>query len=187
MANVFDLGPLKSRLKPETSFKNEKKRRPEAAVAVVIDPRLEGGSLLLIKRKERQGDPWSGQIAFPGGHKSLGDTSFLETAIRESMEEVGVQLRDHEFLGGLSPMYSRARSVLVAPFVFSLKSSVNVRLNEEVEESFWVPLRELSGMDARKSEVRDQEGKLTVDSYVYEGHVIWGLTFRILNILLNRL
>jgi 8-oxo-dGTP pyrophosphatase MutT (NUDIX family) len=140
----------------------------------------------LIRRQDREGDPWSGQVAFPGGYKSTNDAALLETAIREASEEVGIELREHEILGVLPPAYSRTRRVLVAPFVFQLKKDVAVRLNEEVAESFWVPLNELLRIRTTTSQVPVQQGRLTVDSYVFDDHVIWGLTFRIVNILLNK-
>lgn len=140
----------------------------------------------MIKRTEREGDPWSGQMAFPGGHKAVGDQTFLETAVREAQEEVGIQLREHELLGALPLVSARSGRVSVAPFVFQLKKNVLVRSNEEVAESFWVPLNTLSELKMNKCEVHVDDGDLTVDSYTCYGHVIWGLTFRIINILLGR-
>ena len=187
MNGTFDIGSLKRRLKPVTSsLESRNEERPGAAVAIIIDPKREGASILLIKRTERQGDPWSGQIAFPGGHKSGSDRTSLETAIREASEEVGIHLIDHDVLGVLPFVYSRTRRVLVAPLVFQLRSDVIVHLNEEVAESFWVTLSDLSKIKVTKSKVEVEEGKLTVDSYVYGDRVIWGLTFRIINLLLNK-
>jgi 8-oxo-dGTP pyrophosphatase MutT (NUDIX family) len=159
---------------------------PQAAVAIIIDPKNQGGSLLLIRRRERQDDPWSGQVAFPGGHKSLGDRDLLETAVREASEEVGIDLAKHEMLGALQSAYSHTRRILVAPFVFQLKTDITLRLNQEVAESFWVPLDALSKMASTKSEVFVEKSRLLVDSYVCDSHVIWGLTFRIINTLLDR-
>jgi hypothetical protein len=76
--------------------------------------------------------------------------------------------------------------VLVAPFVFQLNSDVAVRMNDEVAETFWVPLQELSTIRSTRSEVRVEAGTLDVDSYLLDGRVIWGLTFRIIRSLLNR-
>lgn len=187
MRDGFDIESLKRRLLPEgLLLKSGKLGLPVAAVAIIINPKDQGGSVLLIKRTERQGDPWSGQMAFPGGHKAENDQTFLETAVREAREEVGIQLREHELLGVLPLVYTRSRHVVVAPFVFQLKTDVRIQLNEEVAESFWAPLSELEEVKVSKSEVHVEEGNLTVDSYIYRGHVIWGLTFRIINILVNR-
>lgn len=157
-----------------------------AAVAIIINPNDRGGSILLIRRSERVGDPWSGQVAFPGGHRARDDRDPLATAIREALEEVGINLRGHELLGQLPVMYSRSRRVPVAPYVFQLKANVKVQSNDEVAESFWIPLSTLNRINVVRTEVRVEEGKLNVDAYLYNGKVIWGLTFRILNVLLNR-
>ncbi len=186
MTGTFDLELLRRRIR-EGSFPPESKEdQPVAAVAVIINPKDRGGSVLLIKRTERVGDPWSGQIAFPGGHKAPDDRDFLETAIREAKEEVGVELREHELFGHLPLVYARTRRVQVVPYVFELRTSAMIRPNEEVSDSFWAPLDSLNKIKATKTEVEVEEGKLSVDAYIYDEHVIWGLTFRIINILLGR-
>jgi hypothetical protein len=70
--------------------------------------------------------------------------------------------------------------------VFRLKSTVSIQVNEEVADAFWIPLSDLEGLEAESREVRVNEGTLSADSYVVAGHVIWGLTFRIINLLLDR-
>ena len=91
---------LRGRLLPaDTDIESKEEHPPEASVAVIIDPFQLGGSLLLIRRSERDRDPWSGQIAFPGGRRTPGDRSFLATAIREANEEVGIELTQHTVLG----------------------------------------------------------------------------------------
>jgi len=181
------LEQVKQRIRPVSSAPvSQNGGLPEAAVAVIIDPRNQEGSLLLIRRRERQADPWSGHVAFPGGHRSVGDRDLLETATREALEEVGINLAEHELLGVLPNMYAHTRRILVAPFVFQLKSEVAIRMNQEVAESFWVPLVELFRNPSTKSDVSAENSRLLVDSYVYGGNVIWGLTFRIINTLLER-
>ena len=187
MASIFT-DSFRSRLLPAESDlgTGSEGHPPDAAVAVIIDPLRLGTSLLLIRRSERSGDPWSGQIAFPGGHKATDDRTFLETAIREANEEVGIPLEQHTVLGVLPLMYARSRRVRVAPFVFLLRKSVQIRTSLEVADTFWAPVSELAGSTVIRSDVQVEEGKLTVDSYSYGGNVIWGLTFRIINILLGK-
>jgi hypothetical protein len=74
----------------------------------------------------------------------------------------------------------------VLPVVFQLKSEISIHANTEVTETFWVPLSDLEKLEIGNREVKVEEGGLTVPSYEYEGHVIWGLTFRILNLLLDK-
>jgi 8-oxo-dGTP pyrophosphatase MutT (NUDIX family) len=183
----LEIQSIRQRLKADVSVSaSQGSSEPIAAVAIVINPGRDNGSVLLIRRRDREGDPWSGQVAFPGGHKSPNDQTLLHTAIRETAEEVGIQLKEDLMLGALPPVCSLSRRVLVAPFVFQLEREVSVQLNEEVAEAFWAPLRELSKIEPSPSLVMGQQGSLQVDSYICEGHVIWGLTFRIINMLLGR-
>ena len=185
MSNTFDPQLLRQRLSPVNSdVTSGKDHPPETAVAVIIDPQ-HGGSMLLIRRTERESDPWSGQIAFPGGHKASSDRTLLDTAMRETDEEVGIALRQHEILGALPPVRSLTRRISVAPFVFLLKEREEIRRNVEVADAFWIPLRDLAGSVIVKSEVQMDNVRDLTDSYVYRGNVIWGLTFRIINILLD--
>jgi 8-oxo-dGTP pyrophosphatase MutT (NUDIX family) len=182
----FNLSSLRNRLVPQNSVRRPEEEPVVAAVAIIINPNDQGGSVLFIKRTERKGDPWSGQIAFPGGRKSPVDKGLAETAVRETREEVGIELTGHELLGHLPIVTTRSRRMRVLPFVFQLKSIVNIRVNEEVADAFWVPLGDLEGLEAESREVRVDQGTLSADSYVVGGRVIWGLTFRIINLLLNR-
>jgi len=184
LTGTVDLDSLKKRLRREPSASESDQGEPVAAVAIIINPNDRGGSILLIRRTERVGDPWSGQVAFPGGHKDHADRDLLATAIREAQEEVGIDLQEHELLGQLPVMLSRTRRV--ASYVFQLKADVVVQSNDEVAESFWVPLSTLNGIIVSRSEVRVEEGRLDVEAYVCDGNVIWGLTFRIINMLLDR-
>jgi 8-oxo-dGTP pyrophosphatase MutT (NUDIX family) len=186
VTDTFDLESLRRRIREGNPPPESKENSPVAAVAIIINPNDRGGSILLIKRSERVGDPWSGQMAFPGGHKAPSDRNFLETAIREAHEEVGVDLQEHELLGQLPLVYARTRRVQVAPFVFQLKTGVCVRSNEEVLEKFWVPLSIFESSEVNRTEVKVDEGKLNVEAYIYGGNTVWGLTFRIINILLDR-
>lgn len=187
LSSSFDIGSLKQRLGDANSAAGfENINEPVSAVAIIINTNRGTASILLIRRRDRQGDPWSGQIAFPGGHKSNEDQTLLQTAIRETSEEVGINLRDHELLGALPVIYSRTRRMPVLPFVFGLRVDSQVRLNDEVAESFWVPLQDLASVGSSTSEVEVEQGKLRVECYVYDEHVIWGLTFRIINVLLNK-
>jgi len=182
----FNPESLRNRLLPPNSFRESGEGPPVAAVAIIINPNDRGGSVLFIKRTERRGDPWSGQIAFPGGRKSPIDKGLAETVVRETLEEVGIQLTGHELLGSLPVVTTRSRRMRVLPFVFQLKSTVNIHVNEEVADAFWVPLSDVEGLEVESREVRVDECILSADSYVVAGRVIWGLTFRIINLLLDR-
>ncbi len=186
MTGTFDLELLRRRIREGSFTPESKETSPVAAVAIIINPEDRRGSVLLIKRTERLGDPWSGQVAFPGGHKAPEERDFLETAVREANEEVGIELREHELLGHLPLVRAHTRRIHVVPYVFELKANVVIRPNEEVSESFWAPLSFLDKIKATKTQVEFEGGRMNVDAYIYDEHVIWGLTFRIINILLGR-
>ncbi|MFL5555271.1 MAG: NUDIX hydrolase, partial [Gemmatimonadaceae bacterium] len=104
--------------------------------------------LLFIKRAEYPGDPWSGQIAFPGGREESRDGSLAETAIRETREETGIDLaREGLMLGSLDdlrPRTTRLPPVVVRPFVALLDRQDPLMLSNEVALAFWVPFGALS-------------------------------------------
>jgi len=150
-------------------------------VAVVF--RRSGGreEVLMIERAERVGDPWSGQVAFPGGKVEAFDGSFEEAAARETEEEVGIRLGASSFLGYMSSVKARTRDITVVPCVFELTEDATPTLSGEVVSTFWLPLAELLSGESR-SVYSPERGDMTgFPSFVYEGHVIWGLTERILS------
>ena len=157
-----------------------------AAVAAVVRARSDSAEMLFIKRVERTGDRWSGQVAFPGGRKDDSDDSLQRTAIRETWEEIGVDLvAIGEPLGVLSdvaPMSPILPPLAVRPFVFAAPAVVDVGLGHEVAEVFWIPLDVLLDEGSRvQTEVALPEGSRRVDAIVYSGHVIWGMTYRIIS------
>ena len=89
-------------------------------------------------------------------------------------------------LGVLPSVYARNHRIRVAPFVFQLKRTVKLRPNMEVAAAFWVPVNELVHSKVVRSKVRVGARELTVDSYIVGENVIWGLTFRIIRILLGK-
>ncbi|HXG29566.1 MAG TPA: CoA pyrophosphatase [Nevskiales bacterium] len=162
-----------------------------AVVAVVLreDARL-GPCVLVMRRAQRSGDPWSGHMSFPGGRIDKGDRSGFHAAIREALEETGLQLREDEYVGRLSDVVTRRHErpvpMLVSPFVFRLAREPSWALNHEVVETLWVPLDFLADA-ANRSELRWRVGPLNLrlPAYVYEGRTIWGLTLLMLKELIR--
>ena len=154
-----------------------------AAVAIMLRDGDQGEGLeaLFIHRAARAGDTWSGQIAFPGGRREPTDTDLRTTAVRESREEIGVDLTAAEPLGVLDDVYPRTPvlpPVVVRPFVFGVAERPPITLSAEVQDAFWVSLRELTAPGAR-GDVR------SLPAYVVGNHTIWGMTERILTNLLT--
>lgn len=160
-----------------------------AAVAVVLTP--DPDSILLIRRAERAGDPWSGHMALPGGRREPGDQSLLATVIRETAEEVGVDLSHDHLAGQLDDVVPRTPvlpPIAVRPFVFLPPSRPGLVLNPEVASARWIPLNDLLRPDAYHSvrlEVAGQSRE--VPAYQLDDAIVWGMTERILTGLLGRL
>lgn len=161
-----------------------------AAVALLLvdrGPASEGPALLLIRRAERAGDPWSGQMGLPGGRRDAEDADLVATAIRETAEEVGVRLPPSSLLGSLDDVAPRTPvlpPVAVRPFVFRLPAAPVLTPNPEVAATAWVPLGDLLAPGARRSvEVQIRGESRVVPAYVTPEGIVWGMTERILSLL----
>ena len=166
-----------------------------AAVAVVLRETAEL-ELLLIQRAISQRDPWSGHMALPGGRFSPGDRSLVSTAIRETAEETGLILDPGERLLGsldpLSPSTRRLPPLVIAPFVFGVEETVTVVPDpREVQAALWVPLSHLQDPATRQVvEIPLPEGPIPFPAFQLGQrgeHVVWGLTYRILDRFLRRI
>jgi 8-oxo-dGTP pyrophosphatase MutT (NUDIX family) len=164
-----------------------------AAVAVILRERESELQALFIRRAEHPLDPWSGQMAFPGGRQDPGDVDLLATALRETAEEVGVDLaRSGELLGALDEVRAMARmrpmDLVITPYVFRLCEPVEPVLNLEVRSVHWVPLPVLSGPEHRSTHPYEHAGaQLRFPCVQWEGLVIWGLTYRMCTSLFERM
>ena len=119
------------------------------------------GKVLLIKRAENPKDPWSGQIAMPGGRVEPGETC-EQAAVREALEEVGKTPENLIFIGMFQPLN---RPVIVYAYM-SCSEQFEPKINqEEVSEAFWFSLDLVKGNE---------------NQIKFENHVIWGMTLRIL-------
>jgi len=131
-----------------------------AAVVLILN---NNAKILIIKRKERVGDPWSGHMALPGGRRK-GNEDCKETAIREAIEEVGIRPTIIEELGIYSP--KSFSELKVKAFLGYYNGSEELKINkDEVEIALWIDPKELI----------EDNGK-----FLYKNYVIWGMTYRIL-------
>ena len=157
--------------------------RPEAAVAILLRPR-DQIELLLIRRAERDGDPWSGHIALPGGRRSPTDIDLSATAFRETHEETGIHVASSgAVLGRLDDLVTPGRlpPVVISPFVAAVPADTRVSPDPaEVVDAAWIPLSTFRD-PAAASELRIQRGgeTLTFPTIVHDDYVIWGLTHHI--------
>jgi 8-oxo-dGTP pyrophosphatase MutT (NUDIX family) len=162
-----------------------------AAIALVLRPGVGVGmdgdpELLMIKRAEAEGDPWSGHVACPGGRMEPGDHDLEQTAIRETWEETGVDLaRDGQVFGALDDISPRTPSlppIIVRPFITVVKPELEIVQSSEVAEAFWVPLaalRERAAWGTAMVAVRGY-GERQVTAFRHGDYTVWGLTERVL-------
>jgi 8-oxo-dGTP pyrophosphatase MutT (NUDIX family) len=157
-----------------------------AAVALLLRPAAAGPELLLIHRAEREGDPWSGHVALPGGRAAPDDASLAATAARESREEVGIDpAAAGRLLGALDdlvPRSARLPSIGVSPYVFAVPAGTEAVPNHEVQAAVWVGVDELLDPGAVTEHLYELGGGLTTafPAFGARGYVIWGMTHRIL-------
>jgi len=165
----------------------------KAAVALIFRAGADGSpELLFIKRADYPGDPWSGQVAFPGGREEAGDASLQETATREAREETGVDLTREGMVIGvlddLRPRTVRLPAVVVRPFVAVLERSEPLGLSSEVALAFWIPFSTLAHQEAWSEDTVFARGvQINARVFRHEDHVIWGMTERIIAQLLELL
>ncbi len=152
--------------------------RAWASTALILhDHDDHGPEVLLIERAARRGDRWSGQMALPGGKRDPGDTDLVHTARREANEEVGVHLGDP--MGRLPDVGSRGRGGFIATIAFELPARPPLVLETaEVAHAVWIPVTHLlNPLNAKRYRYKGIGG---FSSIVYERHVVWGLTYGIL-------
>jgi 8-oxo-dGTP pyrophosphatase MutT (NUDIX family) len=163
-----------------------------AAVAAILRGTPAGDELLFIHRAEHPLDPWSGHMALPGGMVDPGDADPLAAALRETREELGLDLAtEGRLLGRLSDVAPRTlrRSLAVSPFVFELAcGEVRLTANEEVQEALWIPLGFLAERANRSSFLWSAAGPpVPMACYHWADRPIWGLTLRIVDELVELL
>jgi 8-oxo-dGTP pyrophosphatase MutT (NUDIX family) len=187
---------LRTRLESVPRVGLEPERTPQAAVTLLLWERPTDLDLLIIKRAERAGDPWSGHLALPGGRVGPEDLDLVMTAARETREEVGIELLGEKgdqrlFLGQLPPLATQSPllpPLEIVPFVARPPSSFAVTPNHEVASTFWIPLRDLKAR-GHTTTFRYRAGSMVRKWPAYETDAgpIWGITERILTDLLTRL
>lgn len=183
---------LAARLTPPHTLKIEPERIKQAAVTLILREASGAAEVLIIKRAEFEGDPWSGHLALPGGRAEPHDEDLLVTAARETREEIGLELLDAEkpdeprnrFIGQLpliAPRNPGLPVIEITPLVALAPQTPALRLSEEVASAFWVPVRQLK-REGTSATYTLRHGDLLIKrpAYPTEVGLIWGITERIL-------
>ncbi len=166
--------------------------RPEkslikAAVALIFRDGEQGSEVLLMQRAKHERDPWSGQMSFPGGKIDPEDVDPKATAVREAQEEVGVDLRDADFVGQLDDLYGLkvddVFSVHVSCFVFKPRRALSLVANEEVADMVWMPISMLSDRSNAHNYKHPKDPALSMPGVMIDERkeqILWGLSLRMM-------
>lgn len=165
------------------------KTNASVAIIILIDSLRQKESVLFIKRTKNENDPWSGHYGLPGG-MSEAKESFYDTCIRETMEEVGLDLTEHRFLGPLSPLQVQSMGdkldFYIHPFVFVIRKDAELKIcPSEVESYHWINSDDiLNSNNIKFKKKKMRSGELEVPCLIVEEHEVWGITYIILGKLL---
>jgi 8-oxo-dGTP pyrophosphatase MutT (NUDIX family) len=162
--------------------------RVPASVLIPYYPHPEGLSLIFMKRPDYPG-VHGDQISFPGGRKDRTDRDDLETALRETEEEIGVKQDHIEVWGSLSTQHTLASRYFITPFIgripYPYKFTPDPR---EVERLIIIPFARLLEPATYSHGIYNWKGmEFESDLYQHGNDIIWGLTARILNNLISLL
>ncbi len=188
MLDSYDLAAVIACLASYSSASDSDEPGKRAAVAAVLrEGRVPRDTeILIVRRAERVSDPWSGHMALPGGRKDDGDTSLLDTAIRETREEVGIDLARHGTMLARLPdvpavIRGKRMGLVIAPFVFAVRGEPEVTVNDEIAEALWVSLGPLARGEGVGTFPYNHEGVFyELPFFDVEGRRVWGLTFMML-------
>ncbi len=161
-----------------------------AAVSIILRQHDSQLQFLMMQRSVHEGDPWSGQMAFPGGKKDVDDAHITETAQREAYEEMGIPHHGIERIGRLSDILARPYRALknpmvVSPLLFKQLEDFKPQTNEEVADWLWLPVEYFQELKNRKSLTIEKAGlKHELPCYYYQDKCVWGLSLLMIDELL---
>jgi 8-oxo-dGTP pyrophosphatase MutT (NUDIX family) len=128
----------------------------------------------------------AGEISFPGGKFDPTDSDLLETALRETSEEIGLEVSKDQVIGQLEPVVTLNSGFTILPFISIVDEITSLSANSEVENILHIPLvsfLKTMADDTDPSHKRIQE----MYTFEYQNKIIWGASARILKQIANRL
>ena len=191
MAGAMTLDQVEECLRAEAPWLDPQPTRTMAAVALVLRPgtRSDGKAdleALFIRRAEHEDDPWSGDLAFPGGRIDPEDHDERSAAERETLEELALDLTGARRLGRLSDVRGHAESIRVSAFVYGIDGDPTLVPNYEIGEAFWSSLADC--VDSERQAVRefsylDQTAEMPTIRLLEDERapVLWGITYKFMD------
>ncbi len=163
------------------------KKARKAAVLMLLFPVAEEPNLIFIQRQQYDG-VHSGQISFPGGKIEKGDKNLIETAKRETSEEIGIPSEEIEILGQTSSLYIPPSRFIVQPVIGITGEIKNFQLQKkEVDSVITIKLKDLIGRECRaiRTVKASYLQEIEVPCFSINGNIIWGATAMILSELIE--
>ena len=169
------LDSIKQKLEQINLTDPTKYKKAGVLILLIKDKDDEEYKILFTKRSE-QLKTHSGEVSFPGGKWEEGDSNLYQTALRESNEEINLDMENVTKLGPLNFLLSRHK-IEVNPFVGYLNQLQDFKGNFEIDEIFTVPISFLMNEEnIEYKEFNRKDLKVYIPSWVYNGNRIWGLT-----------
>jgi 8-oxo-dGTP pyrophosphatase MutT (NUDIX family) len=193
---VISVGEILNRLEGHQPEIDPRASPRRAEVALVLDGSAadHDPSIIFIQRSPSPDDPWSGQMAFPGGRREDSDLEAGDAARRETREEIGLELRPAQPVGRLGDLQGRhggrSADLVISCFVYAVDTVPALKPNYEVSEIVQIPLSRLLDPDLRTSVRYEAAGdKMFPGIFLAQddARVIWGLTYRFLMQFFSRL
>jgi 8-oxo-dGTP pyrophosphatase MutT (NUDIX family) len=150
----------------------------KAAVLALFYPNKENKTCLLLTQRASYKGTHSAQISFPGGKTEVSDENLQETALRETLEEVGVQPLSVEIIRELTDVYIPPSNFLATPFIGFTKEKPSFVLNHEVEKEIEILVSDLlddtniTSVNLTTSYLK----KVDVPCFKINNHIVWGAT-----------
>lgn len=181
-----------ARLKRRLGGRRSRAAAGTAHAAAVLVPlfRSDRGYEVLYTKRSEQVEHHPGEVSFPGGrYNPQVDRGLKDCALRETFEEIGLAPAEVDVLGAMEPVYTVSSSFVITPYVAAIPYPHRITLNRaEVSEVFSVPLDALRAPRAWEREVWEFAGsRVPIETFRWNGHVIWGATQRITRSLLDLL
>lgn len=164
---------------------------PVSAAVLVPLQRINSSWHVVFIHRNPEMNEHAGQVAFPGGHRSIDDASLEDTALREAYEEIGLKSQDVQIIGNLPETYT-VTNYKITPFVGCIPYPYKFQLSpNEVARAFTIPISWLSDPNNFSYVTKNFAGipqPVEVIYYKpYIGEVLWGASARITHLLLSAL